>query len=649
MKNKVFYILIFISLPIFSQEKSSAAQWIDITLHAVKWDSQGPTIQSRNLYHLTLAMYESWAVFHDDCEQSFLGKKNGGFQSVFDGFDHSKYENKDSISEIVMSQAAYRLIENRYSRYSSKNRGTDKGIIEGFSDLADSLNIMRSYMVDDYSSGDLFALGNYIANQIIEFGVQDGSNESDEYESLTYDPINPDLYPNLYSTKIENVNRWQPISIRPYVLEKGEDPKLPSWYKVVTSQPDIFLTPEWGDVTPFALTNPEKYFRDGKEYKVYLDPGKPPMLDFDEDSLMSENYKWGFLLNLFWSSHMDPRDGVEIDISPKKHNSLKPIPENYNEYKSFFDIENGWLKPGGKRKENPKTGKKYKSNIVLRGDYARVIAEYWVDGIFTYSPPGHWFQHLSETSYSKGFVRKWKGEGEELSQLEWDVKSFFTLGGALHDAGIASWGSKGYYDYVRPISAIRLMARYGQSTDTTLSNFDLRGLPLIPGRIEIVTKDDPLVGENNKFLGHIKVWAWKGPDFIHNQEEDIAGVGWILAGNWWPYQRYSFATPPFAGYVSGHSTFSVCGAEVLTQITGDPYFPGGLKETTFKKNSFLEFEKGPSTDITLQWATYHDAANETCISRVWGGIHPPADDIPGREMGMKVATLAIDKVNSLIK
>jgi hypothetical protein len=203
------------------------------------------------------------------------------------------------------------------------------------------------------------------------------------------------------------------------------------------------------------------------------------------------------------------------------------------------------------------------------------------------------------------------------------------------DAGIACWTTKGYYDYIRPISAIRLMAGFGQSTNTALSNYDQRGLPLIKDHIEVVQKGDPLAGKRGMNIGEIKIFTWRGPDHIENVQEEFAGVGWILAGNWWPYQRYSFVTPSFAGYTSGHSTFSTCGAEVLTIITGDEYFPGGLKEKTFKKDSFLEFEKGPSVDITIQWATYHDAANETCLSRIWGGIHPPADDIPGRIMGLK--------------
>ena len=106
---------------------------------------------------------------------------------------------------------------------------------------------------------------------------------------------------------------------------------------------------------------------------------------------------------------------------------------------------------------------------------------------------------------------------------------------------------------------------------------------------------------------------------------------------WWPYQRPTFVTPPFAGYVSGHSTFSRAAAEALTRLTGDPFFPGGLAEFTAERNAFLVFEQGPSVDVVLQWATYRDAADQSALSRIWGGIHPPVDDVPGRRMGVAVA------------
>lgn len=56
----------------------------------------------------------------------------------------------------------------------------------------------------------------------------------------------------------------------------------------------------------------------------------------------------------------------------------------------------------------------------------------------------------------------------------------------------------------------------------------------------------------------------------------------------------------------------------------------------------MVFEKGPSVDIKLQWATYRDASDQTSLSRIWGGIHPPADDIPGRVMGNIVGNRAFN-------
>ena len=124
-------------------------------------------------------------------------------------------------------------------------------------------------------------------------------------------------------------------------------------------------------------------------------------------------------------------------------------------------------------------------------------------------------------------------------------------------------------------------------------------------------------------------------------------MGWILADNWWPYQRPSFVTPPFAGYVSGHSTYSRAAAEVLTLLTGSEYFPGGMSGFDIVANEFLVFEEGPSVSMTLQWATYRDASDQCSLSRIWGGIHPPADDIPGRLIGAQIGPNAFALAESL--
>ncbi|HMB60065.1 MAG TPA: vanadium-dependent haloperoxidase, partial [Xanthomonadales bacterium] len=170
------------------------------------------------------------------------------------------------------------------------------------------------------------------------------------------------------------------------------------------------------------------------------------------------------------------------------------------------------------------------------------------------------------------------------------------------------------------------------------------GIKLYPGQIEVVTEEtvapggihNTIAGNMNQHVGKIAVHAWQGPDYIDDPDTDTAGVDWILCENWWPYQRPSFVTPPFAGYVSGHSTYSRAAAVIMSKFTGDEFFPGGVGTFEAPKNEFLVFEDGPSVDITLQWAKYADASDETSLSRIYGGIHPTADDIPGRFMGAEI-------------
>ena len=47
----------------------------------------------------------------------------------------------------------------------------------------------------------------------------------------------------------------------------------------------------------------------------------------------------------------------------------------------------------------------------------------------------------------------------------------------------------------------------------------------------------------------------------------------------------------------------------------------------------LTFENGPSQTVQLQWGTYYDAADQAGLSRLWGGIHVPVDDLTGRRVG----------------
>ena len=283
---------------------------------------------------------------------------------------------------------------------------------------------------------------------------------------------------------------------------------------------------------------------------------------------------------------------------------------------------------------NPATGKPYAPNMVNQGDFARALTEFWADGPKSETPPGHWNVVANKVSDELDPNLKIGGSGPTVDRLQWDVKLYFALNGATHDAAIAAWGLKGHYDSVRPISMIRYMGGLGQSSDPALPSYNKEGLPLVPGLVEVVTQATTAAGGRHATLagheGQIAIKAWAGNP--KDPKTQTGGVAWILAVNWVPYQVPTFVTPSFPAYTSGHSTFSRASAEVLTAMTGSEYVPGGLDEWTTKVGS-LKVEAGPTRDVTLQWATYYDAADMAGQSRLYGGIHIQADDFKGRTIG----------------
>lgn len=208
-------------------------------------------------------------------------------------------------------------------------------------------------------------------------------------------------------------------------------------------------------------------------------------------------------------------------------------------------------------------------------DREKVIVQYWADGPHSEQPPGHWNLFAQLVS---------QRDGHSLDQ---DVQLFFALNSALCDASIAAWDAKRAFDYVRPITAIR----------------------------------------------HLKagnrIRAWGGP---YQGTRTVDGAGWL------PYQPTSFITPPFAEYVSGHSTFSAAAAEILLRFTGSDRF--GLSVTVVAGSSTIEPGAVPARDIVLSWPTFSAAADEAGMSRRYGGIHFRDGDIQGRILGRRVGVAA---------
>ena len=604
---------------------SVARNWVELLLESIRNDFARPTVHARNLFHSSVVMYDVWTAYQNVGVPYFLGNTLDNYTCPFDSIPPPT----DTLAarNEAISFAMYRLLKHRF-----QNSPGALTVFPEYDLYMQDLGYDVNFTGIDYTTGNPAALGNYIAQEMINYGLQDGSNEQNDYESLFYSPVNSSLVIELTGNpNLTDFNRWQPLTLDFFVDQSGN---------VFPTNTPEFLGPEWGNTNTFSFKDNDQtaYERNGNTYNVFCDPGAPPYIDLENGMGDTEAYQWGFALVTSWSSHLDPNDPEIWDISPASIGNIQNYPTDQTGMEQFYDFDNGGDASTG-HALNPHTGLPYASQMVKRADYARVLAEFWADGPDSETPPGHWFTLLNYVNDHPDFEKRYEGVGPILDDLEWDVKAYFSLSGALHDAAVAAWSCKGWYDYIRPVSAIRGMAELGQCTDPARLSYNIGGLPLITDKIDLVEMGDALAGTFNQNVGKMKVKAWKGPDYL-NAVNTVAGVDWILAEEWWPYQRPTFVTPNFAGYVSGHSTFSRAAAEVMTALTGDPFFPGGMGEFEAPQDNFLVFEDGPSQALTLQWATYRDASDQCSLSRIWGGIHPPADDIPGRLMGIKIGQQA---------
>ena len=565
-------------------EHSVAREWNEALLEAIRLDVPSPTVHARNLFHTSAAMWDAWAAYDETAVGVFVDEQ---VQAADVG----------AARDVAISHAAYRVLEARYLH----SPGAEESIT-GFEQLMEELCLDPGFA--DTEGDSPAALGNRIAAAVLAASVDDGSNEADGYADPSYQPVNAPLVVAESGTDMVDPNRWQPLEIQGMVAQNGTP---------LQDTVQQFVGPHWGGVTPFAIEG-------GRDGATPLDPGPPPMLG---DPQGDADFKAGAIEVLRHGATLDASTGVTIDIGP---GAMGNAPTG------SYD--------GRGRSENPVTGEPYAVNEVLVGDFGRVAAEFWADGPRSETPPGHWNVVANQVTDDLSELRV-GGRGPAVDPLEWDVKLYLALNGAVHDAAVAAWGAKGRYDNARPISMIRYMGGLGQSSDPAGPSYHPDGLPLEEGLVEVITEESSGPGRRHAHLadqiGAIAVRSWQGPAV--DPDTDERGVGWILAVNWVPYQLPTFVTPAFAGYVSGHSTFSRAAAEVLTAITGSPYFPGGLGEWTVPAGS-LEFEAGPDTDVVLQWARYVDAADQAGESRLFGGIHPPADDFPGRDMGAQAGQAA---------
>ncbi len=228
---------------------------------------------------------------------------------------------------------------------------------------------------------------------------------------------------------------------------------------------------------------------------------------------------------------------------------------------------------GGGPARYPSWQYKFDSDLLLfysatLNDRTKVIADYWADSPGTQLPPGHW-SRIGE------YVSRRDGHSQDV-----DAKMFFALNNALMDAGIDGWAVKRAYNSERPITSVHY---------------------LYSGK---------------------QVYAWQGYG---------KPSGFIDGGTWQPYQERTVVTPPFAEYVSGHSTFSAAAATVLQNFTNSDWL--NLSVTYQPGQTSIEPGIAPTRTTTLYFPTFSSAAKQAGLSRRYGGIHFPEGDLDGRFAG----------------
>lgn len=581
-------------------EYSIARNWNERALEGIRMDTPHPPGQARNLFTFSVCMYDAWAAYDSNAV---------GF--VYRG-KHTAPDVAAARREAI-SYAMYRMMLERhaFSRTATNQAEANPAFMAALG--YDPSNVSR-----DPSTPA--GVGNRIYDAVSAWFLEDGSRQSAGTPYPTANPpvaypdypvgnarryafVNPPMNPFLHgindgtNNTVVDVNKWQRLIVAGSIDQNGF-PQNPL---------QGYLGAQWLWVRTFSLSriDPDK---------PWIDPGPPPFLGSATDAEFKEN----LVAVIRASSQLTTEDGVMIDISPATigNNTLGA------------NDGSGYL-------TNPITGQAYVSNIVLRGDFTRALTEFWADGPSSETPPGHWNSIANHVSDDMP-VKRIGGTGPEVDRLEWDVKLYFALNAAVHDAGCAAWSVKRYYNAWRPISAIRYCGGLGQSSKPSLPSYHTNGLLLVPDLIELVTEATVASGRHAGLTpGKIAVLSWPGqPEFPTDQ---TSGVKWVHAEDWMTYQKKTFVTPGFPGYISGHSTFSRSAAEALTGITGSKWFPHGLGTYTLPK---LVNEAGPTQPVTLQWASYYDAADQVGLSRIWGGIHPPADDSAGRRVGSEVGKSA---------
>ncbi|MFN8360840.1 MAG: vanadium-dependent haloperoxidase [Candidatus Kapaibacterium sp.] len=126
------------------------------------------------------------------------------------------------------------------------------------------------------------------------------------------------------------------------------------------------------------------------------------------------------------------------------------------------------------------------------------------------------------------------------------------------------------------------------------------------------------------FDGFITCWKEK---YRSNTIRPITYINRYIDSSWRPL----FATPPFPEHTSGHSTISMCAAQMLTNILGDNI---GFTDDTEVRFGFS----------TRTFKSFIEAAREVTMSRLYAGIHYNHACNEGMRNGQEISNYIFEKL-----
>jgi hypothetical protein len=122
----------------------------------------------------------------------------------------------------------------------------------------------------------------------------------------------------------------------------------------------------------------------------------------------------------------------------------------------------------------------------------------------------------------------------------------------------------------------------------------------------------------------INCWKCK---FTYNNERPYTFVRRSIDTEWVPF----WPAPPFPGFVSGHATQSATTAIILTDMYGSAF--------KFIDNSHVGRKNVAKPDVALKarsFSSFWETAEESALSRFYGGIHTRQDNDLGLQEGRKL-------------